>query len=237
MTTSHKVADKILIVPKTVTGEDLRILVTRHKILRLTGLQTDPEAFTSTYERELDFDNETWRNRVLNPLGRIFVTLFPESDSSDLGIQYAGDATGDVKRLILHPWLGQFTLLGPVLFPNTKEAEEKPWELFKDFDFERAAQDVRSIPPGARVVYVIVGMYVLPEGRGAGNGTRLLQAAVTAVDEERSQMGVHVTVSVLVSQENLTARRLYERVGFVARGETVDIDGEAHWPLLLNIEK
>ncbi|KAL4957607.1 hypothetical protein BDW69DRAFT_155930 [Aspergillus filifer] len=238
MPPSHKTADQIIIVPKQPhlsDEEDLRILVTRHKILRLTGLQTDPEAFTSTYERELDFRAEVWTNRVLNPLGRIFVTLFPASDSSDLGIRYLGHATGDVRRLLLYPWLGQLTLLGPLLFPATEGAEDKPWELFKDIDYHQAARDARSIQSGERVVYVIVGMYVLPEGRGAGNGQRLLQAAVNAVNEERRRMGVTATISVLVARENPTATRLYERVGFVAQSETVDFEGEPHWPMALDI--
>ncbi|KAL4790943.1 hypothetical protein BDV19DRAFT_371394 [Aspergillus venezuelensis] len=238
MPPSHKTADKIIIVPKQQhlsDEEDLRILVTRHKILRLTGLQTDPEAFTSTYERELDLSGEVWTNRVLNPLGRIFVTLFPESDSSDLGIRYVGGATGDVRRLLLYPWLGQFTLLGPVIYPRTNEAENTPWELFKDIDYHQAARDATSIRAGERVVYVIVGMYVLPEGRRAGNGQRLLQAAVNAVDEERRRMGRAATISVLVARENPTAKRLYERVGFVAKSETVDIEGEPHWPLTLDV--
>ncbi|KAL4923588.1 GNAT family N-acetyltransferase [Aspergillus undulatus] len=237
MSPPSKTTSKILTIPRSteVSGDDLRILITRHKILRLTGLQTDPEAFTSTYDREIEFSNEVWATRVLNPLGRTFVALFPELDVSGLGISYAGGAEGDLRRLILHQWLGQLSLLGPVGYPLDEEVERAPWELFKNIDFERAARDAAGIRSVERVCYVLVGMYVLPEGRGAGNGRRLLEAAVRAVDEERIEKGVIATVVVLVAKENSTAKRLYERAGFTARPDTVDIEREEHWALFLTM--
>jgi ribosomal protein S18 acetylase RimI-like enzyme len=57
---------------------------------------------------------------------------------------------------------------------------------------------------------VIENLYVLPEEQGKGYGTQLLQFAV-----ERCEG--HAKLWVL--NNNLGARRLYERIGFAATGE------------------
>lgn len=233
-----RVADKIIAVPKTLPNhESLPILVTRYKVLRLTGLQSDPATFTSTYERESKFTHDTWTARFLNPLSRIFVAVFPDIPDPRQHNSGFHDSSqqqwDDVKRLVDIPWLGQLTLLGPVVAPN--RGGRPPWELFKDIDFGKAAEEAKAIPPGSRVVYILVGMYVLPEGRGAGNGRRLVEAAITAVYGETTQKGVDATVVVLVAKHNLTAKRLYERVGFVSGGGTVDIEGEENWALAMNV--
>ncbi|KAL4971591.1 hypothetical protein BDW66DRAFT_164975 [Aspergillus desertorum] len=207
-------------------------LVTRYKTLRLKALQHSPRAFTSTYAREIQFDDETWTSRVLNPLATIFVVLSPgpPTDHNSTGCE------DDEGMLIASPWLGQLTLMGPVFFPaDDEKATRAPWELFKNINFGQAARAATSIPAGSNVVYVLVGMYVLPEARGAGNGQRLLEAAITAVDKERKEKKVNATILVLVTRENEKAKRLYERVGFVAWEGGVDIDGAEHWVLSLTL--
>ncbi|OJJ05780.1 hypothetical protein ASPVEDRAFT_55587 [Aspergillus versicolor CBS 583.65] len=217
--------------------EVLPILVTRYKVLRLTGLQSDPGAFTRTYDHEVQFSHETWTTRLLNPLSRIFVAVFPDiTDPQQIGFHDSSHEWDDVRRLVDIPWLGQLTLIGPAIAPDRgSKASRTPWELFKDIDFGKAAEEAKAIPPGSRVVYTLVGMYVLPEGRGAGNGRRLVEAAITAVYGETTQKGVDATVVVLVAKHNHTAKRLYERVGFVAGSNTVDIEGEQHWALAMNV--
>ncbi|KAL6228893.1 hypothetical protein BDW75DRAFT_250499 [Aspergillus navahoensis] len=210
--------------------ESLAKIVTRYKALRLTALQRSPEAFTSTYAREAQFDDETWTSRVVNPLATILIALSPDPTSKDINMGSDDDET----LLIGRPWLGQLTLLGPVLFPaNDEKAKRAPWELFKNINFEQAAKGF--IPVGSNVVYILVGMYVLPEARGAGNGQRLLEAATRAVDNESKKNKVNALVIILVARENETAKRLYERVGFVAWEEVVDFEGEKHWALSLRL--
>lgn len=224
---------KVLQIPKQFSSnESLAEIVARYRALRLTALQRSPEAFTSTYAREAQFDDKTWTIRVLNPLATVFIVPFPDAASEDIGTRPDLDEDMLMKR----PWLGQLTLTGPLFFPiNDEKAARAPWELFKNIDFEQAARDAASIPAGSNVIYVLVGMYVLPEGRGAGNGQRLLEAAIRAVDEESKANKVNAKVIVLVARENKTAKRLYERVGFVSWEEGVDIEGEAHWALSLTL--
>ncbi|KAL2814370.1 hypothetical protein BDW59DRAFT_167236 [Aspergillus cavernicola] len=209
MPSDHQITDKIISIPKYLPPDALKLIVTRYKILRLTGLEIDPDAFTSTYARERQFSDENWTARAMNP--GIFVALFPDL-RVPTGIQFDGQ----------------------VVFPACEEnARSAPWELFKDIDFQDAAKV--DIPVGSRVVYVLVGMYVLPEGRGAGDGRRLVEAAIGAVDREMREKGVNATVVVLVARDNLAAKSLYEQVGFIARGETVDIRGDQNWALSLEI--
>jgi ribosomal protein S18 acetylase RimI-like enzyme len=59
----------------------------------------------------------------------------------------------------------------------------------------------------------LVAMYVVPRARGAGVGERLVQAVVDeAARRGRSRVVLEVT------ETNLPARRLYERMGFVLDG-------------------
>lgn len=232
-----RIADKIITVPKSLPHESLPILVTRYKVLRLTGLQSDPGSFTSTYNREVQFNHETWTARLLNPLSRVFVAVFPDiTDPQRIGVHDSSQEWDDVKRLVDIPWLGQLTLRGPVVAPpRSRQASRATWELFEGIDVGKAAEEAKSIPPGSRVVYTLVGVYVLPEGRGAGNGRRLVEAAITAVYGETTAKGVNATVVVLVTKHNLGAKRLYERVGFVSGSDTVDVEGEEKWELVMNV--
>ncbi|KAL4816680.1 hypothetical protein BDW67DRAFT_190705 [Aspergillus spinulosporus] len=199
--------------------------------LRLAALQRSPEAFTSTYAREAQFDDKTWTSRVLNPLATIFIALSPDITTENIGARLDDDENMLMKRA----WLGQLTLMGPVFPINDEKATRAPWELFKHIDFEQAARDAAFIPDGSNVVYILFGMYVLPEERGVGNGQRLLEAGIRTVHKESMAKKVNATVIILVARENEKAKRLYERVGFLAWEEVVDIEGEAHWALSLTL--
>lgn len=59
---------------------------------------------------------------------------------------------------------------------------------------------------------MIVGVYVRPAARGTGVSRALMQ---TALDHARGRVEL---VQIGVAQDNVPARRLYERLGFVAYG-------------------
>lgn len=73
---------------------------------------------------------------------------------------------------------------------------------------------VSEIPVGIVSVLggLIENLYVLPEEQGKGYGTQLLQFAVESCEG-------HAKLWVL--NNNLGARRLYERIGFAATGEVI----------------
>ena len=47
----------------------------RYKAFRLLSLQTAPEMFGSTYEREVAFTDDMWLDRLKNPLATTFLAV------------------------------------------------------------------------------------------------------------------------------------------------------------------
>ena len=56
---------------RRATEDDWQVM----RDIRLTALQQAPFAFGSTYERERDFDEQTWRARLSNPDGPTFLAF------------------------------------------------------------------------------------------------------------------------------------------------------------------
>ncbi|KAL2869749.1 GNAT family N-acetyltransferase [Aspergillus lucknowensis] len=237
MTSQTQKKDNVVLVPKhDLSPEALKIIAEKYKAIRLAGLQSDPDAFGSSYAREIQFTEQTWVDRVLNPLGMLFIALQEDETSPVTDDNNNNDDT--VGRLLNNTWLGQAIIIGPIRFPtgdgeDAARAKEVPWELLNVDLLEAAKVD---IPPGSRVVYTLVGMYVRPEGRRAANGQRLAEKAVRAVQEDCRRRGVSGLVFLLAAKGNEGAKRLYERVGFVARGKTVVFGEEELWMLEMEVE-
>ncbi|KAL2817597.1 hypothetical protein BJX63DRAFT_419546 [Aspergillus granulosus] len=213
---------------------------TKYKALRLYSLTTDPDAFSSTLSRETSFTDEIWTRRLLNPLSTSLIAL--SSEPSDLHDEIS--ARSNLPALSGREWVGQVTLLGPVVLPNGTREEitevvtpERPWEVFHGLDFVKAAKAVPAIQRGSRVVYLLAGMYVRPEARGVGYGKILVERALASVQGACSVSGWDAAVVVMVSRGNEGAKRLYERVGFVVREETANFSGKEEYVLELKYER
>jgi hypothetical protein len=68
-----EMAFEIIQLPKDPDG--IRDWVEKYKAFRLYSLQTAPEAFGSTYAREIAFGDEVWNQRLTNPEAATFVAL------------------------------------------------------------------------------------------------------------------------------------------------------------------
>ncbi|CAL5871159.1 uncharacterized protein PFLUO_LOCUS5406 [Penicillium psychrofluorescens] len=221
-------------VPRTYNQPtQLHAVVERYRKLRLHGLKADPHAFSSTYERESQFEQGKWISRIQNPAGQTFVSVIPCTEpllTREDEIIIASDSSGALAPLLKDEWTGQLTLIGPevlaVLGDETAETKAltRPWTVF--------FQDDQCIPPltptetldlsGAHLVYMVVGMFVSPESRRGGHGRRLIDAAVQAAREEGQTRGAaSVRIVLIVEPENDVAQRLYESTGFAFWDDTV----------------
>lgn len=91
-------------------------------------------------------------------------------------------------------------------------------------------QELENLAPGSWYVNVLAAF---PEYRGKGLGTKLLEVAL-----ERAAQAKCKELSIIVSDANTSARRLYERCGYFerARRELVKDDGVKdgrNWVLLV----
>lgn len=53
----------------------IRVYIDRYKAFRLLSLKTAPQAFGSTYERELAHPDETWYSRLADPSANTYIAL------------------------------------------------------------------------------------------------------------------------------------------------------------------
>jgi hypothetical protein len=63
------------IVHITHDDESVRSYVERYKAFRLLSLKMAPEAFGSTYAREIAFTDDIWLGRLANPKANTFIAL------------------------------------------------------------------------------------------------------------------------------------------------------------------
>jgi predicted GNAT family acetyltransferase len=120
----------------------------RFRDLRLRALREDADAFTSTYAREVEFDEATWRART-------GAMAYATRDGLAAGI-------------------------------------------------------VGAMPDEATHSTVLIAMWVAPEHRGAGVADALVAWVCAA-----AQRNGHTRVGLWYADGNATARRVYERLGFV----------------------
>lgn len=225
---------EILIIPKTFpSASHLVAIVERYKHVRLHGLQVDPLSFSSTYEEESRFSHDTWLSRIQNPLGKTFVSAVESrqrfTNEPPKILSGAENNDDGLQNLLRKEWVGIVTLLGPVRFPRElgdQQSDIKPWDVYiKHGKYSLALTDIELDEfEGAHVVYLIVGMFVLPHARRKGHAHRLVEAIIKTVQDEVIALGaVKAGITVQVEPGNVNARRLYESVGFEVWDEAVEI--------------
>ncbi|KAF3397799.1 hypothetical protein F1880_005978 [Penicillium rolfsii] len=236
MAAPHFEADEVILVPKAFSLPTLeQEVVDRYKNLRLHGLRVDPQSFSSTYEEESKFPDSTWLSRIHNPLGKTFAAVTGPDNEREVStartIVHPLDIDDSFLRLLRNKWVGIVTLLGPGLFSRPNESVaiglSQPYEVFiRDgkYQIPLTTSELGDLS-GAHLVYLIVGMFVSPSARRRGRGQRLVSAAIVAATEEARTLGAcKISITLQVESGNLSAQRLYERVGFKVVDEGVVIE-------------
>ena len=180
-------SDHILLLPKCHHDPVAwAILIAKQKGLRLQSLLTSPESFSSTYERESSFDDSDWEARLQNPLAYTYIARSRLQPSLSTNHVHTPEET---LGIFLHSdWVGSATLFGPAT--TGSDSDES-------------------------VVMDVYGLFVLPEARGSGLGSALLDRCVEHARNVARGMKVHkAVVRVSVARGNEKVLRLYEKVGF-----------------------
>lgn len=229
MSSSHR-PPKVILLPKTFsTPADLDDIANHYKDLRLQGLLSDPNSFSSTFERESQFTLDIWRSRIQNPVAKTLVSVLDGDDkisSKTRGPDTTGSDHSEEKGFQNLPqteWAGTVTLLGPEIWSRQDcDAISQTWDLFtKAKDVPQLVLKPRNYS-GAHVVYLIAGMFVLPHARRKGHGQQLVEAAVGHVRDEAKNIGAwNASIILQASQAATSAQLFYEQVGFEAREESM----------------
>jgi ribosomal protein S18 acetylase RimI-like enzyme len=205
------------------------IFAEKSKTLRLHSLQTNPEAFSSTYAREIAFPPEQWLDRLKNPVARTFMAVdlreTGADESSTLPQTSASDEPAELlETAAIRPWIGSTVLIGPKIFAGAlPTASTSPWTLFHLSHAKQPLSAPEETEAPHTKVYMINAVYVLPSGRGLGVGKALVGAAVAVAEQDAQKADAEgeseVAVLVFVEKDNVAATELYRACGFVDMGE------------------
>jgi len=102
--------------------ETVRSYLEQYKAFRLFSLQTSPEAFASTYAREVAFTDDVWYSRLTKPEATTFLVL----------------ESGTI--------ISTLTILGPLSFsPEELSSSVNPWELKGGVDQPQAHYRINAM--------------------------------------------------------------------------------------------
>ncbi len=86
---------------RRLTGDDHAL----YRSIRLASLQTNPEAFGSTYEREAAFDEATWRARLSGSDPGPKAVFVDELEGEAIGTAAAIDVETDPAPMLIGMWV------------------------------------------------------------------------------------------------------------------------------------
>jgi GNAT superfamily N-acetyltransferase len=185
-------------LPKSLPSADKSIqLVEKYKAFRLLSLQLSPEAFVSSYEREVAFPDETWNQRVFDPLATNIVAMAAMLSDG------AADEEAQTDMLLREEWLASLTLIGPMDSAAARSTfKDKMW----------IASPTIVMNDEVDRYFALYAMYVAPAARRTGWGVKIVESA----KEKALEMvrGDKLKMVLVVDAESVGARRTYEKGSF-----------------------
>ncbi|KAA6410835.1 MAG: gnat family [Lasallia pustulata] len=170
----------------------------RLRHFRLESLRLAPEAFASSYERENQFAEDVWRQRLEDPRAQHIVAVLGTARDYDMDSGRASE-----------PWKGMIVVLHRSSTADVEPATS-PWET--------ASSQTSMISAAS---YHLNGFFVHPSARRVGLGQRLVQAALRHTRGAAALEGLpSAKVTVIVDPSNQAALAVYEKCGFVTVKES-----------------
>lgn len=255
MAAPHHPLGPVVPIPKPIpSSTDLEAIVERYRDLRLHGLKVDPEAFTSLYEDEVKFPYKTWQSRVENSIAKTLVAVDPETNQrahieEKPHAEKLSSHSASIQRLLRQEWLGIATIIGPVRFSEQSDdataASVKP-QLHTAFikDGKYQIPDPSTVEKedlsDTHAVFLIVGLFILPQARRRGLAGRLVEASINYIREEARRKKVcKAGISIQVSPTNFAAQALYQTMGFHVSEKAIVMNsqqGEEEYVMGLEME-
>ncbi|KAK8140450.1 hypothetical protein PG984_000516 [Apiospora sp. TS-2023a] len=219
----------IELIPVTDAGR--AFYLAEYKPFRLAALKQDPDAFGSTYAREVAFPDEAWLQRLSNPGVKTFVAVRRRDRRILSAVSLIGPMPHAGQQLLSNPTqalLSQTAPSGRGSSGSTssgrkesgecEEEQEKEGKEGKEGNHRPDNENDDDAPP---LLYQNTGVYTRPEARGKGLGLQLMAAAVECARQEARRQERECRLGVEVYQTNQAAISFYRRCGFKARGTKV----------------
>ena len=191
----------IILPPRShIDTESWDRLTEKLKEFRLHSLRESPEAFSSTYAREIAFTKDIWASRLSNPLATILIAI--ETDEIET---FENDAA-KIQALLDHDWCATTALIRPQHNNASKlSASSSPWMATSG-----------NVSVSEKVLLILNGVYVAPSYRHAGIGSAIVRESFRAGEAIAKAKGIsQVHFQVRVDSANSSAVKLYEKCEFV----------------------
>ncbi|KAI1807670.1 hypothetical protein F4811DRAFT_549743 [Daldinia bambusicola] len=178
----------------SLNNEGCRFYLDHYKPFRLAALERDPDAFGSTYDREIRFTDHDWLSRIHNPLVKTFVAV----------------------RLHDKKVLSATSLIGPMSTPGTAS---NPFQASSEMGDVGDHHRNHGRGEASFASFQVTGVYTLPEARRQGLAKTLAKTAIGEAVAYAEQHGKRLELSLIVYTSNSGAISFYESCGFVVSPE------------------
>lgn len=204
---------EVILVPRSPTSPStLEKLCTRFRTARLRALRDDPNAFFSSYEKEIQFEPREWVNRLQSPEARMFVAICPAASETETETETSESLSEDAEKLAENEWLGMIVLIGPRALSPADSLT--PWKPFTTGQKDDPASTTRTFAD-QDITYFAASMFVLHEMRRRGLGRKLIEMSIDSVRHEAASLRVtKSTIGLALEAENKAAMELYQKCGF-----------------------
>jgi ribosomal protein S18 acetylase RimI-like enzyme len=201
-----------VVLPKACDdAESWDRLIEKVKAFRLEALRDSPEAFSSTFTEWQTFDKEFWEARLRNARATQTVSLA-------LPASYPTEAKCELQDILECQWLASAVLIRPEDQDLSKfSASQSPWSSITTESHSTTDQASHSKD---RILFVVNGVHVSPAYRGLGVGTSHMAGTIDAGNAiGRAERASEVQYQVRVVSTNISAVKLYQRLGFTEVNE------------------
>jgi ribosomal protein S18 acetylase RimI-like enzyme len=182
----------LIVIPKSCAeAVSWASLVQKAKDFRLNSLQESPEAFGSSYGREIAFTEDVWADRLTNPQATSIVAVHRKEH-----LDANADDVVKVRALLENTWAATTTLI---------QIDDWGYPSNLHPDATRASDSL---------LFRLNGVYVAPSYRAQGIGKATIADSLVVGRAMASSLGVTARFQVRVDKPNIAAKTLYERAGF-----------------------